>query len=227
MKYSLATLALTSATSAAFDIKAFLDDLNVSDKDSLVQIGQRMLTNIKSNSEAYLADHTATASEYPYFNFIPMFRAGVVPDTKNAVSFSAKCFPEHSAVAKTESDGTVSVSITTSGEPATDSCYDSFWLMTVTGLVTVKVDDIGETSVSWTLPNDAHDSEKWDLQQKGIRIMELMTDEATSIANLLETVLLFVPEFTQQVDPISAKRNVDFMAKYPKVCIWVMSYLQL
>ncbi|CAE7662701.1 unnamed protein product, partial [Symbiodinium microadriaticum] len=46
--------------------------------------------------------------------------------------------------------------------------------------------------------------------------MELMTDQATSVANLLETVLLFVPEFTQQVDPLSARRNVDFMAKYPK-----------
>jgi len=28
--------------------------------------------------------------------------------------------------------------------------------------------------------------------------------------------LLFVPEFTQQVDPRSAKRNVDFMARYPQ-----------
>ena len=76
---------------------------------------------------------------------------------------------------------------------------------------------IGETSVIWTLPVDVSESERWDLAQKGIRIMEFMTDRATSMANLLETVLLFVPEFTKQVDPKSAQRNVDFMSKYPKV----------
>lgn len=144
MKYSLGTLALTCVTSSAFNIESFFRDLNVSDKDSIVEIGQRMLTNIKTNSLAYLAEHDATASEYPYFNFLPMFRAGVVPDSKTAVSFSAKCFPEHSAVANTGTDGTISVTITSSGEPATDSCYDSFWLMTVTGLVTVKIESVGE-----------------------------------------------------------------------------------
>lgn len=46
--------------------------------------------------------------------------------------------------------------------------------------------------------------------------MEFMTDKKTSVANLLETVLLFVPEFTKNVDPRSAERNVDFMATYPK-----------
>lgn len=90
--------------------------------------------------------------------------------------------------------------------------------MTVTGLQTIHVTTTGVTEVTWTLPSDVNEAERWDLAQKGVRVMELMTDEATSIANLLESVLLFVPEFTQQVDPLSAQRNVDFMAKYPKVC---------
>lgn len=175
-----------------------------------------MLSSIKNNAESYLADHSASASEYPYFNFMPMYRAGVVPDSKNAVTFSAKCFSQHSAIAKTESDGSINVAITTSGEAASDSCYDSFWFMTVTGLQSVQIEAVGETSVIWTLPVDVSDSERWDLAQKGIRIMEFMTDRATSMANLLETVLLFVPEFTKQVDPKSAQRNVDFMSKYPK-----------
>jgi hypothetical protein len=47
--------------------------------------------------------------------------------------------------------------------------------------------------------------------------MEFLSDKSTTVANLLETVLMFIPEFTKQVDPLSAARNVDFMAKYPQV----------
>ena len=145
MKFSigLTCLALNCISSVAFDIDAFFRDLNVSNKDSIVQIGQKMLSSIKNNAESYLADHSASASEYPYFNFMPMYRAGVVPDSKNAVTFSAKCFSQHSAIAKTESDGSISVAITTSGEAASDSCYDSFWFMTVTGLQSVQIEAVG------------------------------------------------------------------------------------
>ena len=120
MKFDLgvACVALNCATSYAFDMNAFFKDLAVTDKDSIVDIGHKILVSIKSNAEAYLANHEATASEYPYFNFIPMFRAGSVPDAKEAVNFSAKCFPQHATWAKTEADGSVTVTISTSGEPA-------------------------------------------------------------------------------------------------------------
>lgn len=72
--------------------------------------------------------------------------------------------------------------------------------------------------VEWTPPEDVTEAEMWDLTTKGVRVMEVMTDEATSVANLLETVLMFIPEFTHEVGPIAARKNVDFMTRYPQVC---------
>ena len=88
--------------------------------------------------------------------------------------------------------------------------------MSVTGSNHVSITESGTYDFIWELPTDIRDAERWDLTNKGIRIFHFETDTATSIANLLETVTLFIPEFTKQVDPISAKNNIGFMSKYPQ-----------
>ena len=88
--------------------------------------------------------------------------------------------------------------------------------MSITGVQHMAITEAGTLEFIWALPADYRDAEKWDLDTKGVRVFEYMTDAKTTVANLLETVLLFIPEFTQNVDPLSAKRNVDFMAKYPQ-----------
>jgi hypothetical protein len=217
MLASLFVLLAILCVALSFDLPAFVKEVGISkDERSLPKIGLKLLQTARTWAEQYLKDHPeAKASEYPYFNFMPMFRAGLVPD-KDAygpTKWSASCFAENSAVASTQSDGSIKITVT-SGVPKTDTCYDHYLLMTNTGIDRLKIVSTGETSFVYKVPADLTDAEKWDLNQKGIRVMELLTDEPTTVANLLETVLLFVPEFTQGVDKKSAERNVDFINKY-------------
>jgi len=212
-------LASLAVVARAFDLDTFLREIPIDSKsDSITDIGLKVLTTIRTKAESYLKDHPeAKPSEYAYWNFIPMWRASIIPDkasTFGSTRFSGTCFPKHSVAAHTQKDGNIRLSIETEGPGASESCYDHFIIATVTGLRRLKVDSEGLTSMEWKLPTDMKDSEKWDLSQKGIRVMEVITDTATSVANLLETVLLFIPEFTHNVDPKSAARNVDFLAKY-------------
>ena len=202
----------------SFNIESFLKDAGISKNEkSLPDIGLKLLSAIRTKAEGYLKNHPdAKASEYPYFNFIPMFRAGLVPD-KNAygpTAWSASCFSDNRALASTQPDGSIKITVTTSGNPSSEGCYDHYLLMTNTGIDRVKIDKTGDLTFTYNVPSDMNDAEKWDLSQKGIRVMEILTDEPTTIANLLQTVLLFIPEFTQGVDKKSAERNVDFINRY-------------
>lgn len=191
MKLTTVVSALTYAGASAFDLTKFFQDLNVQPSDSIVDIGLKLLTSTRQNAEEYLAVHPeAIASEHPYFNFMPMLRANVIPEG-STVSWSGKCFSENTAVAKTQSDGTVQVTVSSSS-PISESCSDLYWALTVTGHQEFEVKVSGDSSFSWTIPADVTTSESWDLATKGIRIMEFMTDRSTSIANLLEVFISFI-----------------------------------
>jgi len=217
---------LTSALIAAAASASFSEPVNLGEiaalagvkpSDSIVELRHKFLNYLTTYASGYVAAHPeATPSEYPYFNFIPMHRASITPDS-SAVTWSGKCFSENSAVIETLADGTQQITITTSGSASSEGCSDTYWLMTVTGIEHVTIDRVGTTTLSWNVPSDVSNAELWDLKNKGVRVMEFLTDKSTTVANLLETVLMFIPEFTKQVDPLSAARNVDFMAKYPQV----------
>jgi hypothetical protein len=192
MKLALVTSALTYAGASAFDLTAFLEGLNVQPNESIVNIGLKFLSSVRENAEGYLAVHPeAVASEHPYFNFMPMIRGSAIPDG-SPVTWSAKCFAENTAVAKTQIDGSVQVTVTSSS-PASDSCSDLYWLLTVTGQQDLEVTVAGESTLSWTLPAEVSQAETWDLATKGIRFMEFMTDRSTTVANLLEVFISIYP----------------------------------
>jgi hypothetical protein len=215
----LCLLAVLSVA-AAIDIAGFVKEMGITSKDTISQIGLKFLTTVRSHAEAYLSAHPeAKASEYPYFNFIPMWRASVVPEKKEygAAQWSASCFPSNKAIATTQSDGSIQIVVSTAGPAKSDSCYDHYMLFTNTGMERMKIEKEGITTVTYNLPADINDAEKWDIAQKGVRILEILTDEPTTVANLLQTVLLFVPEFTQHVDSASAALNVDFLNRYTQI----------
>ena len=66
------------------------------------------------------------------------------------------------------------------------------------------------------IPSDATDAENYDLLKNGVRVFRYLTDMKTTYSNLLTTLELFVPMFTQGVPDSVAKANIDFLAKYPK-----------
>jgi len=206
-----------NAVEGMIDVKGWIDKAGINKGDTIPEMRQKFLKRALFETQEYLAVHPgAKPSTYPYFNFIPQLRASVIPDSGTPVTWSASCFSQNTGIATTLPDGSIKLTITASGTPSTEGCYDNYWAFTLTGLEIFHVELAGDKSISWTLPADISDSEKWDLATKGIRIHEQTTDEATSAANLLKTLEIFVPELTKGVDPISARNNVQFMNDYPQ-----------
>jgi len=154
-------------------------------------------------------------SEYPYFNVFPQFKGAAKKDAA-PVSWSSRCFTSNSAVATVRTSNSWTVTVTTTGSPVSEGCEDNYLFMTVTGARYITIDQAGSMDVIWSIPSEATDAEKWDIDNKGVRVFNFLTEEKVTIANLMQTILLFIPEFTKPVDPASAKRNVDFMARYPQ-----------
>ena len=46
--------------------------------------------------------------------------------------------------------------------------------------------NIGSTSIDFPMPDTLSESERWDVETKGLRVMEVVTDIPTTIANLHE-----------------------------------------
>ncbi|CAM9245514.1 unnamed protein product [Ectocarpus fasciculatus] len=139
---------------------------------------------------------------------MPMHQASAIPGSPG--SWSAACFESNVA---TYSDGFVDVQ---ASNPTSADCQDDYMFLSATGLKIVSISEEGKTSVVWSLPEDVREAEEWDLATKGVRVMRFMTPLHECAANVLQTLKLFVPEFTQQVDPLSAATNIEFMAQYPQ-----------
>ena len=70
-----------------FDLTPWLLDLNVDgSKENIVDIGLKIISSVQTKSETFLKDFPdATASAHPYFNFLPMWRASMIPDSNAKV----------------------------------------------------------------------------------------------------------------------------------------------
>jgi len=191
-------------------------ETSVTGKESIPEFRRKFLTRVGEWAEDLLETtfKGAQASEYPYFNFMPQYMASAIPDG-SSVSWTAPCFQSSSASAVTNDDGSITVTLELSN-PSSLTCSDYYFFLTASGWEYESYFTRGSHTLQWTLPDDVTDSEKWDVQTKGIRIMRLLTTPAETVANIFETVKMFEPEFTQGVSDKAAAVNLDFMAKYPQ-----------
>ena len=81
-----------------------------------------------------------------------------------------------------------------------------------------STDDVVITEAILTIPSDETDAERWDLDNKGVRLMKyhpsVTAVPGTTFSNLIKTVELFVPELTMSVGEPFAKMNAEFLSKY-------------
>lgn len=210
----VAKTAISITSTEKLDISVILNDAKISSNDSPVTMRYKFINYLKKNSQDYLKDKKISPSKNPYFNLFPMPVGAAFAD-KDSISFIGTCFQSIIVKSSTQTEDSYLISVTSSS-PLTDSCQEKLWFGSVSDIQRVTIETSGTSEFTWTLPNDIKDSEIWDIETKGIRVFKFMTDYDTTIANLLETVLLFIPELTKQVDPLSARRNVDFMGNYPK-----------
>lgn len=155
------------------------------------------------------------ASKNPEFAFLPQFRGAAIAGSEPA-TFSGRCFASQSVTSSAPSaDGSVKITFTSTGLKE-KGCVEDYDLMTVTGAKKIAIDREGQFVVDWALPEDAREAEIWDLADKGVRVFAYVNDLRTTMADIAETLKIFVPEETHAVDPVSARNNVDFMARYPQ-----------
>jgi hypothetical protein len=211
---TLSFLAVAAASTSEDSLMSSLfDDLPANPTEAKKE-GLKRISAFMDKYESETPNGMGSPSEYPYFNFFPQYQGPISIDSSKApLEWTGRCFAHNSAVAAAQPDGTFKVSITTKG-PSSSCSEDTYNFMTVTGNQKVAIDQEGTFEFTWTLPDDIRDAEQWDLDTKGIRVFMYNTDTPTTMANVLETVGLFIPEFTHAVDPVSAARNVDFLNRY-------------
>jgi hypothetical protein len=155
------------------------------------------------------------ASEYPYFNVFPQFVGAVGQTTRgvHVASWSAPCFQTNVATAKYAEDGSLLITISAS-QPVSMTCTDSYLLATTSSWDLVTIMTRGDHTVEWQVASDMTSSELWDMQNKGVRIFKFLNDIPTTVANLVETFKLFIPEIISTVPASIAELNVDFLESY-------------
>lgn len=139
------------------------------------------------------------------------------PSTSPA-TWSAPCFQQNSATFSRSEDGkTINVQITSSGATSL-TCNDLYAAFTTSSFeffTEIKSSRSAVTTdITLTLPDDITDSELWDIENRGVRIYRHHFNQATTMSNLIQTVALFIPEFTQEVPDEIAAMNIDFLKKY-------------
>lgn len=174
----------------------------------------QLLTIMKDWAVELQREHGIVApAEYAYFNFMPM-QAGAIKPVGAKTSWSTPCFKNNVASASFNGTNQVVVEVVSTGASSLD-CRESYTFMTFFEHHHAVIHE-GRNTFTMDIPADVKPAELWDLNHKGIRAMRFNNSFAEVAANIFESLKLFVPEFTQNVDPVSAKRNVDFMAKYPR-----------
>jgi len=180
------------------------------------------LVELTAWAKAQLGDRPMKApADYPYWSFMPQYSASIFP-TGKTVEWSSPCFQVNQGHASYSTDGKmVDIKITSSKPVAQEgSCSDSYMtitsgaLITRTKIETSKINPIITTSIQLLLPADLTESEKWDIDTKGIRMMRYVHDEVETISGLLQTLELFIPEFTSSPPLHIAEANRDFLNKY-------------
>lgn len=159
--------------------------------------------------------------DYPYWNFLPQYATTVKPDVNG--QFSSPCFDSNTVSTSKSLDGmTYTISIRSSSPTTTDACTDDYAFIT-TSVHTFKAvkqksssDTYMTTLTTLSLPADITEAEQWDVDTNGIRVFRFLNDRITTLSNLLVTLDMFLPQFTQRVPPGVAEKNIDFMRKYPQ-----------
>jgi len=180
------------------------------------EVVQKLLTS--KNAEDVTVGGVPTLSDdpYSYFGWIPPYAASAIPDAP-ASTFSTPCWTLNKFSAQTNSNGSVTFVLSTSGQKQL-LCSDHYMFATVETLqLGVEIGTEGDHTWLWEASASRSTAEAWDLKTKGIRAFMFTNGTIESILQIIDTALLFVPELVNPVDNASAARNLYFMDQYAQV----------
>jgi len=168
---------------------------------------------------ASLGEPYRPSEDYPYFNFMPQYLKTMKPGSPSV--WESNCFKTNKAtMVKSEDGKQLEINIASTLPTALKTaCSEEYLILSAFVMKVVHVNSIGlqpvvNTQILIDIPEDATDAELWDLDEKGLRLMKFVEKYTTSLANIIKTIDLFLPEFTTGVPEQVARANIDFMSKY-------------
>ena len=160
--------------------------------------------------------------DYPYFNFFPQYTGINLRLNSSESYWETPCFYKNTGLINQVGTKLNIEIISTEPKSNIEDCYDNYHFGTLNIMSNYQIasNQIASNQITSNIileiPLDATDAENWDLSKNGVRVFRYLTDMKTTYSNLLTTLELFVPMFTQGVPDSVAKANIDFLAKYPK-----------
>ncbi len=156
------------------------------------------------------------SQDYPYFNFFPQYLNFNLKLNGSISNWETPCFHKNFGVIN-QVGSKLNIEIISS-EPKYEikNCFDNYHFGTLNIMSNYQITSANKHNIILEIPSDATDAENWDLIKNGVRVFRYLTDMKTTYSNLLTTLKLFVPMFTQGVPDSVAKANIDFLAKYPQ-----------
>lgn len=148
---------------------------------------------------------------YPYFGFLPYVHGSAIPDGAT-VQWAGACFKNNTLTTHTVVPGKHYKLVFTASEQTGLFCSDVYAFMTVEGASWHSVDKSGVQTFDWIVPADATAAEQWDVTTKGFRVFRFDGDIIELILDLIDTVMIFIPETTQGVGQEAAEYNLDFLS---------------
>jgi hypothetical protein len=157
-----------------------------------------------------------SSTDYPYWNFLPQYRSTLHLGKVSTWETECQTF---SALASREGQMLTVIVDVKSMFGGTDlTCNNFYMLITASVVRTIKFEE-GHQVISLTIPDDESDAEEYYLNNMGVKVLQFLNDEATTLSNVIETFKLFEPMFTKRVPTPVAQKNIDFMKKYPQFLI--------
>ena len=91
MLYAVCALLFTSVcygmTYEEFDLGVFIQNLDLSKKETPQQVFRKILDAASAFTHSYLSEHPeAQPSDFPYLNFLPMWRENLIPNAEFEVT---------------------------------------------------------------------------------------------------------------------------------------------
>ena len=198
------------------DLSTLMPQLSSGDAD----VAKAAMASLRSTAEArglLAADPGVSASQFPYFGFVPQVHGRAVPGGAPLTFGPTPCgrnFTVSAALDAAFTTATVSIGATKSafGAFCTDRLY--FVVGAHTKHFEVAAEGHHVTKVDLGADTPAQRALQWDASTNGVRVMRDIKNKLARDLDVIDTLLLFLPMITGKLDHRSAVDNADFLSNY-------------
>eukprot|EP00455_Lapot_gusevi_P041013 TRINITY_DN470_c0_g1_i9.p1 TRINITY_DN470_c0_g1~~TRINITY_DN470_c0_g1_i9.p1 ORF type:complete len:554 (-),score=229.23 TRINITY_DN470_c0_g1_i9:215-1876(-) len=148
----------------------------------------------------------------PEFRWIPSY-VGSGKTDGSVATWSAPCF-QNSSVKVTSFSATSVTLVFDVQNPTSLLCSDWYLIGTVEQIQFASFFTHGEHTVTWNFASNVRPAELNDIKRNGFRVFRFLDNQLTSLYQLYETVMMFLPGLLNKAVPASSEQqNVNFLTR--------------